>query len=277
MAKTQKRNYTQKIRKNKKTKKKITPGIIVDYSYNRQHDRFIMNYMINEPKSGILVLLPTVKLTDDLRSQLYKYVHDHGHIKAVKKIKLDFDNVVKLINQFYIHQNKKFNILEIKRKVMLDVSWEPHKKKKVFVIVWKKRTRTDFRAFEKKINNFIMRYELNKVVDTEITDFMKYKKKMNVSGKNKSYSVKMKNPKELDISDYQNGGGHKSSVLPSELEIVSANEYPLGVENKSEEEITLNFLTNILTDKLYICSTHNYSETITMGKLLFSKNIVKNL
>lgn len=263
----------------RKTKKKITPGLIIEYDYNRNHDRFVMNYIVKEPKSGIIVLLPTVKLTDDLREKLYEYIHAHGHIKAIKKIKLDFDNVVKLVNQFYIHQHKKASILEIKRKVLLDVSWEQHKRKKIYVIVWKARGKTDLKIFEKKVNEFLTRYELNKVVDADLTDFMDMKKNIKVNSNKKRYSVSMNKSKSLEISDYyqMGGGSTKKPCDPDELEIVESNSYPIGVENKSEEEITLNFLTNILTEKLYVCSTHNYAETVRFGQILFHKNIIKNL
>lgn len=263
----------------RKTKKRIRPGLIIEYDYNRNHDKFVMNYILKEAKSGIIVLLPTVKLTDDLREKLYEYIREYGHMKAIKKIKLDFDNVVKLVNQFYIHQHKKASISEIKRKVLLDVSWEQHKRKKVYVIVWKAKGKTDLKTFEKKINDFLTRYELNKVIDTDLTEFMNIKKNIKVNNNNKRYSVSMNKSKSLEISDYyQMGGGSiKKENKPDELEIVTSNSYPLGLENKSEEEITLGFLTNILTDKLYVCSTHNYAETVKFAQILFHKNIIKHL
>jgi hypothetical protein len=271
------RKHTKKNRnnKNRKTKIKRACGMIVEYNHNRQHDKFVLNYILKTPQAGLFVLLPTIKLNDELRNKLYDFVHKYGHIKAIKKIRLDYDNVVRLVNQFFIHQHKNVDIEKIKQKILLDVSWQQNKKKSVYVVVWKKRSGVDYKHFEKKLHEFLMKHELSKVLDDNLTEFINNyndgSKSSIIKGSSsgRKYSI---DTKTMDITTSE-----PKNVLVDKLNIIANNAYPLNTENNSDEEVTLNFLTNIIVSKLYSVSTNDYYETITFSKILFSKNIIKNL
>jgi hypothetical protein len=265
----------KKSNKKKKTKVKKASGMIVEYNHNRQHDKFVLNYILKTPQVGLFVLLPTIKLSDELRSKLYDFVHKYGHIKAIKKIRLDYDNVVKLVNQFYIRQHKDVDIDKIKRKILLDVSWQQNNKKSVYVIVWKKRGSVKYKHFEKKLHEFLMKYELSKVLDDNLTEFISnyndLSKSSIISGSSsaRKYSI---NTKTMDITTNKS-----KNELVDKLNIIANNTYPLNTQNSSNEEVTLNFLTNVIVNKLYSLSGENYYDTVIFSKILFSKNIVKNL
>jgi hypothetical protein len=271
------RKKTKKYRqnKNKITKRNKPFGIIVEYKHNRKHDKFVLNYILKTPQAGLFILLPTIKLSDDLRSKLYGFVHKYGHIKAIKRIRLDYDNVVKLVNQFYIHQHKNIDIDKIKQKIVLDVSWQQNKKKSVYVIVWIKRSGVDYIHFEKKLHEFLMKHELSKVLDDNLTDYIsKYgnKSKSSIitgSSNGRKYSI---DTKTMDVT-----ASEPKNVLVDNVNIIANDTYPLNTENDGDEQVTLNFLTNIIVNKLYSLSANNYYEAITFSKILFSKNIIKNL
>ena len=267
MAKSQVKNRNKS---HNKTKKRY--GQIIEYSDNKQQDNVLLNYILNNPKSNLIVLFPTINLSSNLRTNLYDYLKDFGTIKAVKKIKLDYDGVVNLINHFYINQKKKSDIMEIKRKVMLDISWKMGEKKSIYVIIWQKRHKLSFKKVENKLKHFLMKSELNKVVDDELTEYVSHKKEVNISDKEHSYKIGHR-MKSLEISDFvklQSGGGSMKSI-------VSDRTYPLNTEDKTDEEVTLNFLTNIIVDKLYMCMSHDYYETVLFSKLLLNQKIIQKL
>lgn len=269
--KTDKKSHqNDKKNQNIKTKKKIR-GLIIEYSQNIQHDKFMLNYVLTTPTTGLFVLLPTINLTSNVRNDLYKYLEKYCHIKAIKKIKLDFDGIVKLINQFHTHQHKKYDILEIKKQVILDVSWEQHNKKTIYVVVYNKKSQIDYKYLEKKIKNYLIQYELNKITNNELKDYVSENNDIKLNN-DYNYKINIDKTKSLQLSDYvkQSGG---SMTLKS----IDTSIYPLNTEDKSDEEITLNFLSNVLVDKLYLCATHSYTETTIFAKMLLTKNILKKL
>lgn len=157
--------------KGRNTKKRY--GQIIEYSENKQQDKILMTYILNNPTSNVIVLLPTINLSSDLRTDLYDYLKDFGTIKAVKKIKLDFNGVVNLVNHFNLNQKKEIDIMKIKRQIMLDVSWQINQKKSIYVIFWQKKYSKSFTKIEKFIKDFLMNRELTKVVSTELSESMK--------------------------------------------------------------------------------------------------------
>lgn len=262
-----KKSNSKKINRNtdhRKTKRRY--GMIIEYNDNKQKDKIILNYVLNNPQSNLVVILPTISLSSDLRTDIYQYIKTFGTIKAVKKIKLDFDSVVKLINHFYIIQKKKVDIMEIKRKVMLDISWQMGEKKSLYVVIWHKHNKLSYNKIEGHIKEYLMKYELNNIISDDLTEYVSQNKNIKMSNRKQSYNLESK-MNVLDVSSIQSGGG----------EGISHNSYPLNIEDKSDEEITLNFLTNVIVDKMYLCMTHDYYETILFTKLLLSKNIIKKL
>ena len=265
---------SKKIIRNKPMQSIKKYGNIIEYSDNKLQDKVLLEYILNNPKSNIIVLLPTINLSRNLRHNIYDYIKCFGMIKAVKKIKLDFDNVVKLVHHFYVNQKKEVDIMEIIRQIMLDVSRQMGETKTLYVVIWHKNNKLNYKQLEKILKKYLIDKELNKVVDNDLSEYVSEHKVIEVS----PYRLASEK-NSLHISDYyendslvgsrsQSGGGS---------EIINEKSYPLHTENKSDQEVTLNFLSNIITDKLYMCMTHDYYETVLFAKILLSKKIIKNL
>lgn len=246
-------------RKNRTHKKIRASGCMVEYMNNKSNDKIMLDYVLNEPHSSLLILFPSIIMNSSLRNKLYDYIHNYGHIKAIKKVKMDFDTVVKLLHHFEINKLHKMKLDDIKRSVMLDMSWNQTDEKKIYIIIWKKRSRTQIKKFEKKINDFLIQHEFQNIISSSSFKDSSYTKSLSIDNFCKNSITK---------NSCQSGGG---------IIEINKSEFPLKTESQTEEENTLNFLGNIVSDKIYIKLTYDYYETTHFAKILFSNDIIKHL
>jgi hypothetical protein len=258
---SQKREDNIRKSKCKSKRKRLTSGCIVNYTHNKHHDKFVMDYVSKEPKTSILVIFPTITLTTELRNKLYAFIHDHCNIKIIKKIKLNFDDIVQLLYHFNTYNNKDVSLINIKRSVMLDMSWAKDATKTIYVIVLKQFGQTNLFNFNKQVNKFFIDYEFDNIANSKMSRSMSYKKSDMSGGSTEDIVDNMSDRSTEDIVD-------NMGVIT-----INSNNFPFKTQNNSEEEITMQFLNNVVVNKIYIKLTHTYHESVHFSKILFGDKL----